>query len=302
MERLKIIKELNNVANILEDNGRISEASQITNVLIKIAQTAPTGTGNSIPGNAGTGATGNSQFTPAQIKQNIKNHYNELLQLRTLAEKLRRKNPGMYTGVYTIDFDGYKIFTKDGTVVGKTLLDVAERTGEKVPALETGKDQILNNITENIASAANWPDPEGGPEITKAINEKYMLGYNLLGGTYYIGDKQNRSDVIDKKDINDLKTLFLSLGKYYKDTKTFPESIFEYSTGKKVDKDINVIILEALKEDFDNEMVSYIEKFDSHPNYKDIKRGFVQEYNRRKPKQEDRITEDIFRKGYYGNS
>ena len=38
MERLKIIKELNNVANILEDNGRISEASQITNVLIKIAQ------------------------------------------------------------------------------------------------------------------------------------------------------------------------------------------------------------------------------------------------------------------------
>ena len=35
MERLKIIKELNNVANILEDNGRISEASQITNVLIK---------------------------------------------------------------------------------------------------------------------------------------------------------------------------------------------------------------------------------------------------------------------------
>ena len=38
MERLKIIKELNNVANILEENGRISEASQITNVLIKIAQ------------------------------------------------------------------------------------------------------------------------------------------------------------------------------------------------------------------------------------------------------------------------
>ena len=292
MERLKIIKELNNVANILEDNGRISEASQITNVLIKIAQgTPPVGSGNSIPGNAGTGATGNSQSTPGQIKQNIKNHYNELLQLRTLAEKLRSENPGMYTGVYTIDFDGYKIFTKEGTVVGKTLKEVAERTGEKVPALETGKDQILNNITENIASAANWPDPEGGPEITKAINEKYMLGYNLLGGTYYIGNKQNPSDVIDKKDINDLKTIFLSLGKYYKDTKTFPNSIFEYNTGSKVDKDINVIILKALDQE-PGKKWSYINSnFSNHPNIDDIRRGFAQEHNRREKNPAKHITE-----------
>jgi hypothetical protein len=291
MERLKIIKELNNVANILEENGRISEASQITNVLIKIAQQTGSGNGSTVQPTQPTQGqpVQTPQLTAEQIKQNIKTRFNELIRLRSFAENYKKAAPGHDFPKYTIDESGYKFKASGFDYVASTLEELAAKilkyTDLKIaiPGIDSSKNEYADKIAQNIASAANWPDPEGGPEITKAINEKYMLGYNLLGGTYYIGNKQNPSDVIDKKDINDLKTLFLSLGKYYKDNKAFPESIYEYNTGKKVDQDINVIILEALKKDSGAKWAYINDNFKNHPNFDDIKRGFVQEYNRRDP-------------------
>ena len=293
MDRIKLFKELNSVANILEDNGKISEASQITNVLIRIAQGA--GAGNTAQP-TGQQPTGQSQvdqapqLTEDQFKQNVKTRFNELLQLRTIADTLRENAPADYTGEYTIDSDGYKIFKRDNTFeIGKTLQELANKVKLQLSAPSEETAKYADKVAQDILSASKWPDPEGDPAITKAINDKYMLGFNLLGGTYYIGNRQNPSDVIDKKDINDLKNIFLSLGKYYKDTKTFPDSIFEYNTGKKEDKDINVIILEALKQD-EGKKWDYINKnFKNHPNYEDIKRGFYQEYKKRNP--DKQVTE-----------
>jgi len=307
MERLKIIKELNNVANILEDNGRISEASQITNVLIKIAQTAPTGTGTTAQNSAqpvqgqptqtqptpGQPAQQNqTQLTPQEIAANKekaiqanKNYLNEMLRLREIAQYFLNQN---IPTEYTYDSRGYVIKINNEEFIEPSIQELVtkinsqKKTSIGVPGLPD-QNKFLDEIATNIASAAYWPDPEGDSTITKAINDNYELGYNLLGGTYYIGNRKNKSDVIDKKDINELKALFLSLGKYYKNTKTFPESIFAYQNNKNVDQDINVIILEALKKDRGAKWDYINTTFKNHPNYKDIQRGFVQEYNRRDP-------------------
>jgi hypothetical protein len=297
MERLKIIKELNNVANILEGNGRISEASQITNVLIKIAQQTQAGNGSTVqptqPTPGQPAAQNQTQLTPEQIAankekaiQSNKNYLNEMLKLREIAQYFLNQNKPTE---YTYDSRGYVIKIEGQTFIKPKIEDlVAEinsikKTKISVPG-QPAQNKFLDEIATNIASAADWPDPVGDPSITKAINDKYLLGYNLLGGTYYIQNKTTPSDVIDSKDINVLKDIFGKLGKFYNDTnKTFPESIFEYQTGKKVDQDINVIILEALKK-YSGAKWAYInDNFKNHPNFDDIKRGFVQEYNRRDP-------------------
>jgi hypothetical protein len=297
MERLKIIKELNNVANILEGNGRISEASQITNVLIKIAQQTQAGNGSTVqptqPTPGQPAAQNQTQLTPEQIAankekaiQSNKNYLNEMLKLRDIAQYFLNQN---IPTEYTYDSRGYVIKIVGDTFIKQKIEDlVAEINSQKktkisVPG-QPAPNKFLDEIAKNIASAADWPDPVGDPSITKAINDKYLLGYNLLGGTYYIQNKTTPSDVIDSKDINVLKDIFGKLGKFYNDTnKTFPESIFEYQTGKKVDQDINVIILEALKKDSGAKWAYINDNFKNHPNFDDIKRGFVQEYNRRDP-------------------
>jgi hypothetical protein len=300
MERLKIIKELNNVANILEENGRISEASQITNVLIKIAQQAQSGNGSTVqltqpaPGQPAT--QNQTQLTPEQIAankeqaiQSNKNYLNEMLKLRDIAQYfLNRRQPAEYT----YDSRGYVlILGNQNPMIGKSIDDLIQQIKQKYPSIEINtpsepaNNKVVDEIAKNIASAADWPDPENDPTITKAINENYLLGYNLLGGTYYIQNKKNPSDVYDNKDINVLKTLFGTLGKFYKDTKkTFPNSLFNYKTnGKKDDGDINEIILEALRQDEGKKWFWINGLYKNHPNFEDIKRGFVQEYKRRNP-------------------
>ena len=296
MERLKIIKELNNVANILEGNGRISEASQITNVLIKIAQQTQAGNGSTVqptqPAPGQPAAQNQTQLTPEQIAankekaiQSNKNYLNEMLKLREIAQYFLNQN---IPTEYTYDSRGYVIKINNEEFIQPSIQELVtkinsqKRTNISVPG-QPAPNKFLDEIAKNIASAADWPDPEGDSSITKAINEKYLLGFNLLGGTYYIQNKTTPSDVIDSKDINVLKDIFGKLGKYYKDTKTFPNSIFEYQTGKKVDQDINIRILEALKKNSGAKWAYINDNFLNHPNIKDIQRGFVQEYNRRDP-------------------
>jgi hypothetical protein len=296
MERLKIIKELNNVANILEGNGRISEASQITNVLIKIAQQTQSGNGSTVqptqPTPGQPAAQNQTQLTPEQIAankekaiQSNKNYLKEMLKLRDIAQYFLNQN---IQTEYTYDSRGYVIKINNEEFIQPSIQELVtninsqKKTNISVPG-QPAPNKILDEIATNIASAADWPDPVGDPSITKAINDKYLLGYNLLGGTYYIQNKTTPSDVIDSKDINVLKDIFGKLGKFYNDTKTFPNSIFENQTGKKVDQDINVIILEALKKDSGAKWAYINDNFSNHPNIKDIKRGFVQEYNRRDP-------------------
>lgn len=313
MERLKIIKELNNVANILEGNGRISEASQITNVLIKIAQTAPVGAGNTVqaPTQTTQGPQTPGQQTPQnqteltpqekaakieQAKQNNKKRFLELIQLRDVAEAYRNSLKLPETPVYSIDQDGLKIETKAGSVIGKTIEELVNNLNTKfnillaVPSLSVNKDKYADKVAQDILSAADWPDPEGDASITKAINENYMLGYNLLAGTYYIGNKSNSTDVVDKKDINQLKSIFDQLGKYYKThNNKFPDQIYMVNKEQSFIEDPNQIIMNAFKEEVGQKW-KFIKSYDKHPNYQEIINGFVQEYNRREPNPEKHIS------------
>ncbi len=289
MDHVRIFKELHSLACLLEDNGKFIESSQITNVMTRIAQgTAPAGTGNTIngvvynpPSSAGTGAT---QFTREQIRQNIKKRLNELLQLRTLADKLRSEGPADFTGAYTIDADGYKIFTKDGVIIGSTLKELAGKVNKEIPALQTEKNDYADKIAYDILSAANWEDPKGDATITKKINEVYELGYNLLAGTYYIGHKTNKSDVVDEKNINDLEIVFQKLGEYYKsNSDQFPASINVALGKSNPEIDINKIIFEILNRITPDKFEFLNKNYSNHPKFKDIKRGFIEEFNKRNP-------------------
>ncbi len=304
MDHVRIFKELHSLACLLEDNGKFIESSQITNVMTRIAQVTPgnAGTGNTIqgvvynpPSSAGTATTVTTdttpQFTPDQIKQNIMNRMNEMLQLRSMAEEYRKRNNLPNTPKYTIDSQGYKVFVDDqDTIIGQNLTDLSHRLAVSVPDANTVKnDKITQKIAQDILSAKYWSDPLGDPTITKAINDNYELGYNLLAGTYYIGNKQKPSDVIDRKNINDLKQVFTTLGKYYKDNnKKFPDyvaTMYTLPPGKdayQID-DINTIIMDALKQP-KGEKFSYIKDgWGDNPNFKAIVDGFIQEYKRRNP-------------------
>jgi hypothetical protein len=285
MDHVRIFKELHSLACLLEDNGKFIESSQITNVMTRIAQgTAPTGNTG-----AGTGAT---QFTREQLRQNIKNRLNELLQLRTLANTLRSEGPADYTGAYTIDTDGYKIFTKDSVIIGSTLQDLAKKVNKQVPALGTKKNDYADKIAYDILSAANWEDPQGDAAITKKINEVYEIGYNLLAGTYYIGHKTNKSDVVDKKNVNDLEIVFQKLGEHYKKhNNQFPLNIYQAFGKSTPELDVNKIITEILERET-NDKFDYMEKtYQDHSNYEEIKRGFIIEHNKRQTDPNKLITE-----------
>jgi hypothetical protein len=287
MERLKIIKELNNVANILEENGRISEASQITNVLIKIAQQTQAGNGSTVqttqptPGQPTQGQT--QQLSDDQIKQNIKNAFLNLLKLRSLAEAYQEKF-GEYPKYFISRDNKYVIEGKRGTAYGTTLEQVANQINTTIPNVDDKKTKFAEDVAQKILNAKNWPDPQNDASITKAINENYYLGYNLLAGTYYIGSKSNSSDNIDKKNIDDLKDVFLKLGEHYKKhNNQFPANIYEAFGKSTPEIDVNQIILEVLDRKT-NDKFQHLEAFyKNHPNYEDIKRGFIVEHNRRNP-------------------
>jgi arsenate reductase-like glutaredoxin family protein len=292
MDHVRIFKELHSLACLLEDNGKFIESSQITNVMTRIAQTAPTG--NPTPGNAGTGNLSKDELKKRSIEYN-KKFYNEMLRLRELSQFFIKLNKNTE---YTIDSRGYVIKVNDKTyqkpTIEELVKDIANdlKISIPVPVLPT-ENKNVDKIAENIDSAADWPDPLNDASITQEINKEYMLGYNLLAGTYYISKKSDPTDVIDKTDINELKIVFDELGKYYKNNQNkFPDRIYKINKEQSFFEDPNKIILDALKENFDTDMVSYIKKFNNHPNYKDIKRGFVQEYNRRRP--DDKISENLF--------
>ena len=299
MDHVRIFKELHSLACLLEDNGKFIESSKVTNVMTRIAQVASgnSGTGNTPVGNppvgnAGTGAT--VELTKEQLLQKAidynKNYLKEMLKLRDIAQYFLNQN---IQTEYTYDKSGYVIKIGGKTYTEPTIEKLVETLNSQIKSSENkikvpgalDNNKYIDEIAKNIASAADWPDPENDPTITKAINDNYLLGYNLLGGTYYIQNKKNPSDVYDNKDINVLKDIFGKLGKFYKDTnKTFPESIFEYNTtSKKKDGDINEIILEALRQDSGAKWAYINDNFKNHPNFDDIKRGFIQEYNRRNP-------------------
>ena len=296
MERLKIIKELNNVANILEENGRISEASQITNVLIKIAQQTQAGNGSTVqptqPTPGQPAAQNQTQLTPEQIAankekaiQSNKNYLNEMLKLREIAQPFL--NDGLKIE-YTYDKRGYVIKIGEQSFIQPTIQQLVDEINQKknknikVPgALDNNK--YIDEIAKNIASAADWPDPKNDPKITEEINKEYELGYNLLAGTYYIGKITYKNDFIDKKNINDLKDVFTKLGEHYAShNNQFPVNIYQIYGGKDPG-DINKIILEALRQDEGQKWYWINGLYKDHPNIKDIQRGFVQEYNRRDP-------------------
>jgi hypothetical protein len=301
MERLKIIKELNNVANILEENGRISEASQITNVLIKIAQQTQAGNGSTVqptqPTPGQPAAQNQTQLTPEQIAankekaiQSNKNYLNEMLKLREIAQYFLNQN---IPTEYTYDSRGYVIkinneeFIQPSIQELVTKINLQKKTNISVPG-QPAPNKFLDEIATNIASAAYWPDPEGESTITKAINDNYELGYNLLGGTYYIGKKQNPIDVADEKDINKLKEVFSRLGSYYKKNNSFPKSIMEMQLSENTQGDTtfmdpNIAILEALEKPTGEKWKYLKDKYSKYYNFEAMKRGFVQEYNRRDP-------------------
>jgi hypothetical protein len=307
MDHVRIFKELHSLACLLEDNGKFIESSKITNVMTRIAQTAPAGigntpngTGNPTPGNppAGSAGTGTTQFTPEQIKENIKNRFLDMLKLRSLAEAYQTKY-NEYPEYFISADNQYVVKGTRGTAYGKTLEQVANQIGTPIANVDNEKTKIAEDIAQKVLSAKSWPNPQGDASITNKINEEYELGYNLLAGTFYIGHKTNKNDVVDKKDINDLKAVFLKLGEHYKKyNNQFPEYIFQALGKNDPDQDPNKIILDAFKKDV-GEQLKYIKTFANHPNYKDIKRGFVQEHNRRRPA--SLIRENIFNSEFYKN-
>ena len=255
MDHVRIFKELHSLACLLEDNGKFIESSQITNVMTRIAQVnagignTPAGTGNPTPGNPPTGSagTGATQFTPEQIKENIKNRFLDMLKLRSLAEAYQKKFND-YPKYFISRDNKYVIEGKRGTAYGTTLEQVAQQIGTTIANVDDKKTKFAEDVAQKILNAKNWPDPQNDASITKAINENYELGYNLLAGTYYIGSKSNSSDNIDKKNIDDLKDVFLKLGEHYKKhNNQFPVNIYEAFGKSTPEIDVNQIILDALK-------------------------------------------------------
>jgi hypothetical protein len=286
MDHVRIFKELHSLACLLEDNGKFIESSKITNVMTRIAQVAPAG--SPTPGNPPAGNLTKEELQKRSIEYN-KKYFNEMLKLRDIAQYFLNK--GKPTE-YTIDSRGYVIKVNDKTYQKPTIEELVteinsnEQTNLQVPEAPAD-NKYIEKIAKDIDSAADWPDPENDPSITKAINEKYSLGYNLLGGTYYIQDRTNAIDVADETDINKLREVFSNLGTYYKNNKSFPKSIMiiqSENTQGITFMDPNIAILEAFEKSAGEKWKYLKDKYSKYYNFEAMKRGFVQEYNRRNPK------------------
>jgi len=230
--QIDTLSQINEVINSLVKKGNFKQANNLNQLFLKMAQTAPdTGgapTGNT-PADPATGVnptpppTGKPQPPNTGAKQPNTDMMNIIKQFIALQDWAKdQKPPAFYSysrGQFYSEKDGQRI---SAPTVGElfTLLGVTSR---EVKELGADVQEQANKISAEITSANAWTG--ASPEGSKAINDKYDLGYNFENNQYYIADPNNSNDAEFRGTVADLQQVYNELGAYYNAKKSLPPNL-----------------------------------------------------------------------------
>lgn len=229
--QIDTLSQINEVINSLVKKGNFKQANNLNKLFLKMAQDANNVVNNSssgtTPSGNPTGAGEGSPPKPTGQNQNQdidQNMMNVIKQFYVLKKWANDQNPRKYYAYsrgkfFTDNNDNKRVFAN---TVGELLaplgvdkVDIQELAGEA--------QTLAKTIIQQIKSANNWTGVAA--DASKAINDKYDLGYNFEQNKYYIGDPNSNDDVIFKDSVNELESVYNSLGQFYSQNKKLPDKL-----------------------------------------------------------------------------
>jgi hypothetical protein len=121
----------------------------------------------------------------------------------------------------------FTVGTQDNKTISSTrvgdLFSKLGVTNQEIKEISEDMKPKANAIISAISSAKSWKGAT--PEASKAINDKYDLGYNFEQEKYYIADPNNSTDIELRLKVADLEEVYNQLGNYYKANKSLPASL-----------------------------------------------------------------------------
>ena len=229
--QIDTLSQINEVINSLVKKGNFKQANNLNQLFLKMAQAAPNAGGapaapggpapTSAPANTGQGQTQNGQNQAKAVNPDMMNIIKQFLALKEYANK---QTPPAF---YSFSRGNFTVGTPDNkTISSKSVGDLFSKLGvtnQEIKEISEDMKPKANAIISAISSAKSWKG--ASPEASKAINEKYDLGYNFEEEKYYIADPKNSTDIELRLNVTDLEEVYNQLGNYYKANKSLPASL-----------------------------------------------------------------------------
>ena len=236
--QIDTLSQINEVINSLVKKGNLKQANNLNQLFLKMAQTAPNAgstpaapggaapTGPAAPANTGQGQTQNGQNQTKAVDPDMMNIIKQFLALKEYANK---QTPPAF---YSFSRGNFTVGTPDNkTISSISVGDLFSKLGvtnQEIKEISEDMKPKANAIISAISSAKSWKD--ASPEASKAINDKYDLGYNFEQEKYYIADPNNSTDIELRQNVADLEEVYNQLGNYYKANKSLPASLADRNT------------------------------------------------------------------------
>jgi hypothetical protein len=228
------LSQINEVINSLVKKGNFKQANNLNQLFLKMAQAPaapvsnaadPTGVNPTPPPGTPPPPSGKpQQGSNTGTKQPTVDMMNIIKQFIALKEWAKEKDPPAFysysRGLFFADSkEGKRI---SAPTVGE-LFPLLGVTSREVKELAGDVQQQANKISAEIASANSWTG--ASPEGSKAINDKYDLGYNFEKNQYYIADPNSANDAEFRESVADLQQVYNELGAYYNAKKSLPPNL-----------------------------------------------------------------------------
>ena len=229
--QIDTLSQINEVINSLVKKGNLKQANNLNQLFLKMAQTAPNAGGapaapggpapTSAPANTGQGQTQNGQNQAKAVNPDMMDIIKQFLALKEYANK---QTPPAF---YSFSRGNFTVGTPDNKTISSTsvgdLFSKLGVTNQEIKEISEDMKPKANAIISAISSAKSWKGAT--PEASKAINDKYDLGYNFEQEKYYIADPNNSTDIELRLKVADLEEVYNQLGNYYKANKSLPASL-----------------------------------------------------------------------------
>lgn len=229
--QIDTLSQINEVINSLVKKGNFKQANNLNQLFLKMAQAAPNAGGapaapggpapTSAPANTGQGQTQNGSNQAKAVDPDMMDIIKQFLALKEYANK---QTPPAF---YSFSRGNFTVSTPDNKTISSTsvgdLFSKLGVTNQEIKEISEDMKPKANAIISAISSAKSWKG--ASPEASKAINDKYDLGYNFEEEKYYIADPNNSADIELRLNVTELEEVYNQLGNYYKANKSLPASL-----------------------------------------------------------------------------
>lgn len=236
--QIDTLSQINEVINSLVKKGNFKQANNLNKLFIRMAQEGPAAGAPPAPPTNSSAPQGTSTTPPKNTDNNSANQakavnpdmMNIVKQFLALKEYANTQKPPAF---YSFSRGQFYVSSKDGktTLSAPTVGELFAQLGvtnQEIKELAGEVKTQAEKIISEISSASSWSGAT--PEASKAINDKYDLGFNFEENKYYIADPKNANDKEFRQTVAQLEEVYNQLGNYYKANNSLPATLADRNT------------------------------------------------------------------------